>query len=451
MTSLAIKDDFLKRVLFLLILLWGLFITYATTLYELKGFLVSLLIIPFVFASMMAPFVSLAITTLGGTTFVRLFMAMAGIETAYVLYVALGIFALFGGIVLYFKNKQARIELYSADFFFILLLMIFSLGLFYSTDPERGLLKVGTFVVGGFFPYFALLPLRGEIKSLKKLMWLGIAILAITSIATTGAIIVNGVSSWQRFTFANAGPISFSRNFALTTLLSIMLFDYFKNKNMRIAMLLLALLSIAILVAVATRGPVIALAGALIIHFLFFSEMSLPKRVFTVAIMGAFGAFVAFRLFDFLIVRMSAIQGAEFSAVGRVYLWKIAFSKLSETPLWGFGTSSFQSLLTSFGKGADLHYPHNIWLEYYLEWGIIGLGALLLFLFSVVKRGFKPLLSEEMTSDQRATLKISLTLFFFALANCQVSGDFSSNRELWIFSSFVLASSSYHRKSCTSQ
>ncbi len=451
MTELAIKDDFLKRVLFLLVALWGVTVLFSSVHYEIQGFLISLLIIPFVFAGMIAPFLSLAITAIGGTTFVRLFMSMAGVETAYVLYAALGIFAILGGVVLSFRLRQTKRELYFSDFLFILLLTIFITGLFYSADPERGLLKVGTFVVGSFIPYFAIVPLRGQTDSLKKLMWFGIILLSITAIATTAAIFLKGVSGWQRFTFANAGPISFSRNFALTTLFSVMFFDYFKNKHLRIAMLFLALLSLAILVAVATRGPVIALSGALIIHFVFFSELSMHKRVLVLAIIGGFGVFVAFRLFDFLIVRMSAIQGAEFSAVGRMYLWNISVAKLPETPIWGFGTGSFQSLLTSFGKGADFHYPHNIWLEYYLEWGIIGLGTLLLFLFSVVKKGIESLCIMDMTRDQRAIVKISLTLFFFALANCQVSGDFSSNRELWIFSSFVLASASYNRKSCTSQ
>lgn len=446
MTGVFPRQDFLKRVLFLSLVLWGMVILFTTDFMHLKGFFISLLIVPFVIFTILSPFVALGISTFAGTTFIRFFMTLAGLETAYILFGALGFLALIGGLVVFFRRKEKIKQFSSGDTMFLLLTLVFVFGLLYSEYPDLGLLRFGTFFVGSFIPYFALYPLRGKQDSIEKLIWFGLALMTITSFATGVGILIQGVSNWQRFTFAGAGPIGFSRNFALAVLFSFLLFDFTKNKLKRIFLILFALLNIAILVAVATRGPVISLAGALLIHFSFFSNLKLTKRILILTLIIGFGVFVATHLFHYLIVRMSAIQGTEVSSMGRMMLWKTSLEHLKDIPLWGMGTSSYKIILSAFSKGAGLYYPHNIWLEFYLGWGVFGLGVLLLFLGIVSYKAIKVIRNPHISETAKNLVKISFVLFLYALSNAQVSGDFAGNNQLWVFSGLVLTSASLDKK-----
>lgn len=62
----------------------------------------------------------------------------------------------------------------------------------------------------------------------------------------------------------------------------------------------------------------------------------------------------------------------------RTLSWAYAFSNIFERPIWGCGLFAWENL----GDGSYIKYLHNVFLELFLNQGIIGVVLLLLLLFS---------------------------------------------------------------------
>lgn len=88
--------------------------------------------------------------------------------------------------------------------------------------------------------------------------------------------------------------------------------------------------------------------------------------------------------------------------------------------LKGIGIGSYQLFMT----GIDgLYYPHNIFLETYIETGLYGSLFLLIFIYNIYKR--------------RSTNVFFLFAMFFFI-NAQVSGDITGNNQFFVFSTVCL-------------
>ncbi|MGQ9516287.1 MAG: O-antigen ligase family protein, partial [Anaerolineae bacterium] len=115
----------------------------------------------------------------------------------------------------------------------------------------------------------------------------------------------------------------------------------------------------------------------------------------------------------------------EASTETRLVLYQIALEQFGQHPFLGIGLGGMANVLQSAG----VVYPHNLFLEFASETGIIGLllhaSGLGMAFFGAV-----PYLrsSESRTRENTA---VGLMLFLFALLNAQVSGDMVGNKMLW--------------------
>ncbi|RKZ31093.1 hypothetical protein DRQ36_03275 [bacterium] len=435
--ALPIKELPLK-VFFLLIIACGLLIVLVGSKAGYGAAAAAILVIPSIVISIYFPTVLLSSSVLGGTNFYRVFMSLGGLESGYVLYSLLGFSALIGGAIILIKRKSFTFRLNTPNILLILILAIALLGLLHSKNISYGILKTGTFFVGSFIPYFAIQTLGGDLTRIKKLFIIGLILMTVPFLFSSGTLLLGGIPKWERFTTAGAGPISFSRGFALAVLLSFLLIEIAIKTWQKVLLILFALMNAAIMVIVATRGPVIALALALLIYIIFLSKLDLWKRVLISVFLALFTVAVATKVSTFLLLRMTSLKGAEMSAMGRVMLWKASLEHLLDAPFIGLGTGSFSSILSSYGKSTGLVYPHNIWLEYYLEWGIIGIILVLSFIVSLGIRSVRMLRSSLISQEHNKLLRIAITLVLFSLANAQVSGSLAGNRFLYISTGLLL-------------
>lgn len=121
----------------------------------------------------------------------------------------------------------------------------------------------------------------------------------------------------------------------------------------------------------------------------------------------------------------------EASTETRLALYQIALKQFGQHPFLGIGLGGMANVLQSTG----MVYPHNLFLEFASETGIIGLllhaSGLGMAFF-----GAAPYLrsSESRTREDAA---VGLMLFLFALLNAQVSGDMVGNKMLWFFMGYL--------------
>lgn len=128
------------------------------------------------------------------------------------------------------------------------------------------------------------------------------------------------------------------------------------------------------------------------------------------------------------------------STYGRIDLSKHYFELGMESPLIGHGISAAYSLTER---------THSMLLSLFVQVGLLGVMAYLLFLVGILVPGFRrvrlSLLKSYINSDKSLILSTFVAVMFFAL-KAEATGDVAANRELWFFAGMflVLNGSSYN-------
>jgi len=132
--------------------------------------------------------------------------------------------------------------------------------------------------------------------------------------------------------------------------------------------------------------------------------------------------------FPTLFMRLRVLlEGGGYSALTRIEYMRMAIEVFSTSPIWGMGPGCL-------GKeffGIDIRlYPHNIFLEFAAEGGLIVLLAFIALLCLAYWNGFR---------NMRGGIVpvYLLTVSFFMLLNSMVSGDINDNRMFFVFLSLL--------------
>lgn len=225
--------------------------------------------------------------------------------------------------------------------------------------------------------------LQGNVASLEKLWnWL-IGIGALTALVNV-AVFYSSHPLGDRLegiTIARA-PTLVGQVYGVVVLLAIL--QSWRTNSFKCALLyfMAAIPALAVVGLSQSRGPVLALAFALVIGLFWLK----PSR----KILGVqFGAFLLLlvTLFMFMPIENAFVErGASF----RDQIWVHVLQGMLADPssfIWGIGISQTTDILTPLG---EFHHAHNAWLDILYRTGIIGLGLALLhlwfLLFTAVKQ-----------------------------------------------------------------
>ncbi len=184
---------------------------------------------------------------------------------------------------------------------------------------------------------------------------------------------------------------------------------------------LFALLSaLFIMIKSGSRGPLLAI---LIVAFLIvFPQIKARYKIILIAIFG--GIFEAFVLFS---SRSFVSGGEDYSGLARIEMYNKVFDVESLSYI-GTGIGSFSQFL---GGDDILSYPHNLFLETYVEIGLIGLLIIVILLMKLYR-----------IRDDKSSFSM-FCLYFFV--NAMVSGDINGNNYFFIFAAIMLLS--YEKRS----
>ncbi|AXG09704.1 O-antigen ligase family protein [Haloplanus rubicundus] len=182
------------------------------------------------------------------------------------------------------------------------------------------------------------------------------------------------------------------------------------------------------------RGPVIASITSVIVYFFWVSlnnrtHISSNIKKYSVAAGVIFGIlfFLGPSLLDgetLYRIQLLLTEGPGDSLQGRINMIKESRILFIENPIFGHGIGSFKSMY----ELGSFRYPHNIFLEFLVEAGLIGFvlfTSYILTIFTIIIRFGRnnPIYSG-----------LILSVLVFSLLNAMVSGDIPSNNKIFVYS-----------------
>jgi O-antigen ligase len=228
-------------------------------------------------------------------------------------------------------------------------------------------------------------------------------------------------------------PISLGRHSADGVLVAIFLV-LSAGRVLRLwAVASLPVLGIA-LVGAGSRGPVVGLAcGVFMLLVLAAGNQKTRRRILLVGV-GALTAVIAVPALvptstisrSLSILTGSGSGDAGLSSNGRSELWSTAYSAFGAHPLIGIGTGSFSSVTTT-----SQLYPHNVFLEAAVEFGIVGLMLVVIFVEDVAARLIRAW--RWAGEGDRPAVAVVIALFVAAMVNAFFSGALPNNAAVWLW------------------
>ena len=118
----------------------------------------------------------------------------------------------------------------------------------------------------------------------------------------------------------------------------------------------------------------------------------------------------------------------EKSAVSRISLWKTGVKAVKESPVLGLGLNGFSNEWTRLNTDPNLdshNFPHNIFLDFWLETGLLGLVSFVGITTLALWHGFK---------NRASTISFGVALFLIALlSQGQIDNPYFKNDLALIF------------------
>ena len=166
-----------------------------------------------------------------------------------------------------------------------------------------------------------------------------------------------------------------------------------------------------------SRAGWLGLAAAVAIYVLLATDKKIRRLILSAAIIIAMIILVV----PNLRWRLMLPFYGEKSAVSRLSLWNTGLKGVKEAPITGLGLAGFArewpTLNTDPGLAADSHnFPHNIFLDLWVETGMLGLISLAGLIGLLIYRGLRSLKSDvngQSLIDN--CFKLSVALFLIAM------------------------------------
>ncbi len=187
------------------------------------------------------------------------------------------------------------------------------------------------------------------------------------------------------------------------------------NRVKLTALFVLTILSVS-------RGPIISLFATIVVLLVLGNRQSSGRPLFRSLLILGVSAFV---MIGFVGTETSFTRLLTFydrNVLGRMAMFEASLNLIKENML-GYGVGSF-SVLSNLGL-----YPHNIFLEVFVELGLVGAFLLISPLTRGIIDGLK--LTRQRFAPGLGVRIFGAGVLLFAILNAQFSGDIASNEYVW--------------------
>jgi len=203
-----------------------------------------------------------------------------------------------------------------------------------------------------------------------------------------------------------------------------------KNKHLK-WLLLIGLFGLLVSLS---RGGWIGFISAIFVFALVSAKKDLWKKLGVVAVL----VIIVFSVVPNLRYRVLLPFKGEKSTVSRFSLWETADKMISSSPILGKGLNGFATDFNFYNTDpglAPLDYPHNIFLNFWVETGLLGLISFLGLSISIIWLGWQKFLKGSLYG-------LAIILFIIALyAHGMADAPYFKNDlalVFWIFASTVI-------------
>ena len=279
-------------------------------------------------------------------------------------------------------------------------------------------------------------------SAVDDLAWLvstlSLVLLVACSLFSVGTLILGAPDEAGRLTFLGLNPIGVGRAAGLATVLALTYIFALRRKRLRFMLPLLAAASTGVIVVVATgsRGPLVAVAAALMALLL---SMVLTKRMSVRTVGVIVTVSLAGSSFVGLVGGSGLSRILNASDSGRGLLYEESLALALANPL-GIGWGRLGQYIVDFGvTDTQGLYPHNVFLEIFVEGGVIALLAFTILVFVSLKRAWRAVI-------QNAFFAPVLVALTYSIISAQFSSDIVGNRLLWLSIALALACKSVNDK-----
>ena len=217
--------------------------------------------------------------------------------------------------------------------------------------------------------------------------------------------------------------IGISRSLGIGSILAL---SFALSSRIRVAIprMILLLLLLYGQVALSERGPMLALAVALVVvSFLRFSErQSSLKMLIVKTLVLVLITLMVISALSYVVMLRAEVGHQEL----RISIYKEGLTDFVESPIFGVGAGNFSYDTGTIGKR---QYVHNVVFEALVETGIVGFLVIGSFFF-LAWRGRVP--RDQQTPEIRLLADISLGLLTFSVTTAMFSGDIPTNNFIWV-------------------
>lgn len=335
----------------------------------------------------------------------------------------------------YDKSIRLKLDTFKLLLFSLILYIALSI-LLISSDKSYGINKYIYFIssiIMLFLPSYVFKK-KNDLKSIvAALIFLGL-IYAIASNLQYFEFFRNPLRlSSIRFHLFSLNPIFFARDISYSIIAILYLFVHYSNninENIgKLFLLLVTLFSLSFFMALTgSKGPILALFITMIICFLVFQKSTKSSTKVTsigmLLILILLSVIVFYLLPDTIIARLSNVDiDNQKTSIVRLLAMMEGLKNFAQNVIFGLGFGSYKFETVIFG---ELVYPHNIFIEFLSETGLIGFAIFVSFLILTFR-----MLKQLYIRIELQNYLFLLSLFLTSLINANFSGHVGYNMMFW--------------------
>jgi O-antigen ligase len=217
----------------------------------------------------------------------------------------------------------------------------------------------------------------------------------------------------------------------------------------KVLLVLVLLMQLFVLIRSAARGPIIALLITIVVFALawIYRTARIPRKLSQLLVVLSSLLLVMLSIFLILekyqdiieniylylpIRRFNLLAEASGESFGirKSFIFEKAPELINRSPILGHGPGSFPIYT---GMGDVRGYPHNIFVEIFVENGLIGLLIFLTLLYFTLRYTMSTYSKYANGIQSKIILNVLLASFIFYFINANFSGDINDNQLLFCF------------------